>query len=64
MVGGVVATWMWKSSVTVPPLPSSAVTLTVTVPVSPDWGVPEKVRVLAVKLSQVGKAVPSAFVAV
>ena len=45
-------------------LPSLAVTVTDNVPTSPDWGVPEKVRSLAVKLSQVGKAVPSAFVAV
>ena len=45
-------------------LPSLAVTVTDTVPTSPDRGVPEKVRLLVVKLSQAGKVVPSAFAAV
>ena len=45
-------------------LPSLAVTFTETVATSAACGVPEKVRVLAVKDSQEGNAVPSAFVAV
>ena len=45
-------------------LPSLAVTFTETVSTSAACGVPEKVRVLAVKLSHEGNAVPSACVAV
>ena len=55
-------TAMSKVSLTVPPLPSSAVTFTETVPAV--VGVPEKVRVPAVKLSQSGSALPSPLVAV
>ena len=53
-----------NASLTDPPLPSLAVTFTATVPMSAACGVPEKVRVLAVKASHVGSAVSSAFVAV
>ena len=65
-VGGVVsaATVISNASLTDPPLPSLAVTFTATVPMSAACGVPEKVRVLAVKASHVGSAVSSAFVAV
>ena len=58
------ATSMSKLSVTVPPLPSSAVIRTVTVPALPDCGVPAKVRLAWVKVSQVGSAEPSPWVAV
>ena len=61
---GAVTTAMSKVSLTVPPLLSSAVTLTDTVPTSAAAGVPEKVRVEAVNVSQAGSAVPSDFVAV
>ena len=64
---GVVApslTTMSNSSEAVPPLPSSAVTLTVSVPASPLAGVPEKVRVPASKLSQDGRGESSPLVAV
>ena len=54
---------MLNSSLTEPPLPSLAVTFTATVPTSAVAGMPEKVRVVAVKVSQVGSALPSAFVA-
>ena len=57
-------TAMSKLSLTVPPLPSLAVTFTVTVPASVVSGVPEKVRVPASKLSQSGSALPSDLVAV
>ena len=63
---GVVApslTVMLNSSDTVPPLPSSAVTLTVSVPASPLAGVPDKVRVPASKLSQDGRGESSPRVA-
>ena len=60
----VLATVSTKSSATEMPLPSVAVTFTLTRPTSPFAGVPEKVRVVALKLSQVGSAVPSARVAV
>ena len=53
---------MSKVSLTVPPLPSSAVTFTVTV--AAVVAVPEKVRVPAVKVSQEGSVVPSPLVAV
>ena len=53
-----------NSSLTDPPLPSLAVTFTATVPTSVTCGVPEKVRVLAVKDSHVGSAALSAFIAV
>ena len=42
---------------------SAALTLTLIVPTSPLAGVPLKVRVAALKLSQVGSALPSASVA-
>ena len=45
-------------SVTVPPLPSLAVTLMLMVPTSPLAGLPLKVRVAALKLNQAGKAPP------
>ena len=57
-------TTMSKLSETVPPLPSLAVTFTVRVPTSPDAGVPLKVRVAGAKVNQVGRALPSPFVAV
>ena len=50
----VLVTVMVKVSDTVPPLPSLAVTVTLTGPTSPLAGVPLKVRVLASKLSQAG----------
>ena len=43
--------------------PSVAVTFTVRRPTSLPSGVPEKVRVVALKLSQAGRAVPFCFVA-
>ena len=43
--------------------PSVAVTFTVRLPTSFPPGVPEKVRVVALKLSQAGRAVPFCFVA-
>jgi hypothetical protein len=43
---------------------SLAITLTVSGPISADPGVPLKVRVPAVKVSQTGSAEPSAWVAV
>ena len=46
-----------------PPLPSLAVTFTETVSTSAARGVPEKVRVVGVKVSHVGSTAPSAFVA-
>ena len=55
---------MSKLLLTVPPSPSLAVTSTVRVPASAACGVPEKVRVLPVKVSQSGSAVPSPLVAV
>ena len=61
---GSAATVISNSSLTDPPLPSLAVTFTATVPMSAACGVPEKVRVPAVKTSHVGSAVSSAFVAV
>ena len=48
-------TAMSKVSLTVPPAPSSAVTLTESVPTLADCGVPEKVRVPGVKDSQDGR---------
>ena len=45
-------------------LPSEVVTVTLTVPTSPLRGVPETVRVAALKLSQLGRALPLARVAV
>ena len=65
-VGGVVSddlTSMLKVSLTVPPLPSFAVTFTATVPTSPACGVPEKAREAAVKPSHVGSAALSGLVA-
>ena len=57
-------TTILNSSLTDPPImPSLAVTFTVTVPTSAAAGVPEKRRVLSVKVSHVGSAMPSAFVA-
>ena len=61
-LGGSV-TVILKSSLTDPPLPSLAVTFTGTVPTSVTCGVPEKMRVPAVKDSHVGSAMPSTFVA-
>ena len=55
---------MSKVSLMVPLLPSFAVTFTETVPTSAACGVPEKVRLPAVKVSQVGRAVSSGLVAV
>ena len=55
---------MSKVSLTEPPLPSLAVTFTETVSTSAACGVPEKVRVAALKLSHAGSAVSSASVAV
>ena len=52
-----------KVSLTVPPLPSSAVTAILKIPTSSLVGVPLKVAVLALKLSQLGKGEPSARVA-
>jgi hypothetical protein len=52
-----------KSSLTLAPAPSVAVTRTVTLPTSPFPGVPEKLRVVTSKLSQPGSAEPSASVA-
>ena len=63
VLGGAALTVMSNSSLTDPPLPSLAVTFTDTVPTSEAAGVPAKVRVLSVKVSQVGSAVPSACVA-
>ena len=66
-VAGVLAaaeTMISNSSLTDPPLPSLAVTFRATVPTSAVCGVPEKVRVLAAKVSHVGSVAPSAFVAV
>ena len=60
---GAALTTMSKVSLT-EALPSLAVTFTETVPTSAACGVPEKVRVLALKLSHEGNAVPSACVAV
>ena len=61
-VGGVAtATVISNSSLTDPPLPSLAVTFIETV--SAAAGVPEKVRVPASKVSHVGSAVLSDFVA-
>ncbi len=54
------ATVRVKLSVTVPPLPSLAVTSMVIIPTSPSAGVPLKVRVTASKLSQAGNAPPPA----
>ena len=51
-------------SLTVRPLSSLAVTFTVTVPASAVCGVPENVRVPAVKVSHDGSAVSSPLVAV
>ena len=66
-VGAVVSpaalTTMSKVSLT-EALPSLAVTFTETVATSAVWGVPEKVRVLVLKLSHEGNAVPSACVTV
>ena len=56
-------TTMSKISLTVPPLPSSAVTFTDRVPTSPACGVPEKVRVASSKPSQPGSGLSSACVA-
>ena len=50
---------MLKSSLMLPPLPSFAVTRTVIVPASPACGVPAKMRLTAVKVSQLGNAVLS-----
>ena len=50
-----------KVSVTVPPLPSSAVTSMLSVPTSAVTGVPLKVRVAASKLYQAGRAPPVNF---
>ncbi len=55
---------MVKVSLAVPPLPSLAVTRISRLPTSPLTGVPLKVRAAASKLSQLGKAGPSAKVAV
>ena len=54
---------MSKVSLTDPPLPSLAVTFTETVPTSATCGIPEKVRVVGVKVSHVGSPALSAFVA-
>ena len=62
--GGLTSTRMPKRSLTVPPLPSSAVTFTDTTPASAAAGVPEKVRVEPVKLSQPGSALSSNCAAV
>ena len=62
--GSLAATAMSKLSLTVPPLPSSAVTFTDRVPMSAACGVPEKFWVSAAKVSQSGSAVPSLLVAV
>ena len=64
VVSGGRPTTMPKVSLTEPPLPSLAVTFTETVSTSAACGVPEKVRVAAVKLSHAGRAVSSDFVAV
>ena len=55
---------MLKVSLAFPPLLSLAVTFTASVPTSLAVGVPEKVRVSAVKFSHDGSSRPSAFVAV
>ena len=52
-----------KLSETSPGPSSMAVTFTVSVPALLPFGVPEKVRVVALKLSQAGRAVPFCFVA-
>ena len=64
IVGAPVATWlaaaltkMSKVSLTDPPLPSLAVTITETVPTFAACGVPEKVRVVAANISHAGSAV-------
>ena len=54
----VLATVTVNSSLTEALLPSVAVTLTVIVPTSPLAGVPLKVRVAGLKLSQLGSALP------
>ena len=53
---------MAKSSLALPPLPSSAVTVRATL-ARPAGGLPEKVRVEASKLSQEGSAPPPCCVA-
>ena len=60
-ISGMVEIAMSKVSLT-EAVPSLAVTLTDTLPVA--VGVPEKVRVLAAKVSQAGSAPPSPCVAV
>ena len=60
----VLATEITKVSLTAALELSVAVTLMEMEPTSPLRGVPEKVRVLALKLSQEGREVPSARVAV
>ncbi len=56
----VLATTMSKVSVTVPPLPSLAITSIDTVPTLAFEGVPLKVRVAALKLNQPGSEPPPA----
>ena len=50
-------------SLTIPPPPSEAVTLTAIVPTFEARGVPEKILVVELKTSHVGSGVPSASVA-
>ena len=58
------STVMAKVSLTVAPALSVAVTLTFKLPTSPLSGVPLKVRVLGLKLNQVGNGLPSDSIAV
>ena len=58
------ATVITKSSLIAALLPSVAVTRTVICPMSPLAGVPENVRVAALKVSHVGSGSPLARVAV
>ena len=57
------ATVITKSSLIAALLPSVAVTRTVIAPISPLAGVPENVRVAALKVSHVGNGSPLASVA-
>ena len=61
--GTLALTSISKVSLTDPPLSSLAVTFTETVSTSAACGVPQKVRVEAVKVSHEGSAASSAFVA-
>ena len=55
---------MSNSSLADPPLPSVAVSFTVTVPTSPAIGVPKNILLPPRKVNHDGSAAPSAFVAV